>query len=73
MHHRAEGRRAVGHRADAWRSRGARARGEARWPSAAATAPGSKRREGAIGFASLRGGTVAGDHDVMFARPGANG
>jgi 4-hydroxy-tetrahydrodipicolinate reductase len=26
-----------------------------------------KRREGAIGFASLRGGTVAGDHDVIFA------
>lgn len=24
------------------------------------------RREGAIGFASLRGGTVAGDHDVYF-------
>jgi 4-hydroxy-tetrahydrodipicolinate reductase len=24
------------------------------------------REEGAIGFASLRGGTVAGDHDVMF-------
>jgi 4-hydroxy-tetrahydrodipicolinate reductase len=27
-----------------------------------------KREEGAIGFASLRGGTVAGDHDVIFAR-----
>ena len=27
---------------------------------------GLKRMEGAIGFASLRGGTVAGDHDVMF-------
>jgi len=26
-----------------------------------------KRREGAIGFASLRGGTVAGDHDGIFA------
>ena len=26
-----------------------------------------KRRDGAIGFASLRGGTVAGDHDVIFA------
>jgi len=24
------------------------------------------RTEGAIGFASLRGGSVAGDHDVMF-------
>ena len=26
-----------------------------------------KREEGAIGFASLRGGTVAGEHDVVFA------
>jgi 4-hydroxy-tetrahydrodipicolinate reductase len=30
---------------------------------------GLKREEGAIGFASLRGGTVAGDHDVIFAGP----
>ena len=28
-----------------------------------------KRAEGAIGFASLRGGSVAGDHDVMFLGP----
>ena len=28
-----------------------------------------ERREGAIGFASLRGGTVSGDHDVMFLGP----
>jgi len=28
-----------------------------------------KRGEGAVGFASLRGGTVAGDHDVIFAGP----
>jgi 4-hydroxy-tetrahydrodipicolinate reductase len=27
---------------------------------------GLKRERGVIGFASLRGGTVAGDHDVMF-------
>jgi 4-hydroxy-tetrahydrodipicolinate reductase len=27
---------------------------------------GLRRRSGAIGFASLRGGSVAGDHDVMF-------
>ena len=27
------------------------------------------RARGAIGFASLRGGTVAGDHDVIFAGP----
>ena len=28
-----------------------------------------KRATGSIGFASLRGGTVAGDHDVMFLGP----
>ena len=28
-----------------------------------------KREEGAIGFASLRGGTVAGEHDVLFLGP----
>jgi 4-hydroxy-tetrahydrodipicolinate reductase len=28
------------------------------------------RPEGAIGFASLRGGSVVGDHDVVFAGPG---
>jgi 4-hydroxy-tetrahydrodipicolinate reductase len=27
---------------------------------------GLSRKEGAIGFAALRGGTVAGEHDVMF-------
>jgi 4-hydroxy-tetrahydrodipicolinate reductase len=30
---------------------------------------GLKREVGSIGFASLRGGTVAGDHDVIFAGP----
>ncbi|HVF82887.1 MAG TPA: 4-hydroxy-tetrahydrodipicolinate reductase [Sphingomicrobium sp.] len=30
---------------------------------------GVVRAEGAIGFAALRGGTVAGDHDVIFAGP----
>ena len=30
---------------------------------------GLNRASGAIGFASLRGGTVAGDHDVVFAGP----
>ena len=30
---------------------------------------GLKRADGAIGFASLRGGTVAGDHDVQFLGP----
>jgi 4-hydroxy-tetrahydrodipicolinate reductase len=31
---------------------------------------GLKRQPGAIGFASLRGGTVAGDHDVLFLGDG---
>lgn len=30
---------------------------------------GLNRKRGAIGFSSLRGGTVAGDHDVMFLGP----
>jgi 4-hydroxy-tetrahydrodipicolinate reductase len=30
---------------------------------------GLKRQRGAIGFASLRGGTVAGDHEVLFLGP----
>jgi 4-hydroxy-tetrahydrodipicolinate reductase len=30
------------------------------------TGTGLNRKPGAIGFASLRGGTVAGEHDVMF-------
>jgi 4-hydroxy-tetrahydrodipicolinate reductase len=30
---------------------------------------GQVRAEGAIGFAAIRGGTAAGDHDVIFAGP----
>ena len=30
---------------------------------------GLKRERGAIGYAAVRGGTVAGDHDVMFLGP----
>jgi 4-hydroxy-tetrahydrodipicolinate reductase len=30
---------------------------------------GLRRTDGAIGFASLRGGSVAGDHDVLFLGP----
>jgi 4-hydroxy-tetrahydrodipicolinate reductase len=30
---------------------------------------GLKRQQGSIGFASLRGGTVAGEHDVLFLGP----
>jgi 4-hydroxy-tetrahydrodipicolinate reductase len=65
-----EGRRAVRHRA---------ALGEAAARGAAASdstgsergrdGTGLKRAAGAIGFAALRGGTVAGDHDVMFLGP----
>jgi 4-hydroxy-tetrahydrodipicolinate reductase len=29
-----------------------------------------KRADGAIGFASLRGGTVIGEHEVVLAGPG---
>lgn len=31
---------------------------------------GLKRQPGAIGYSAIRGGTVAGDHDVMFLGPG---
>ncbi len=31
---------------------------------------GLKREVGAIGFSAIRGGTAAGDHDVMFLGPG---
>jgi len=31
---------------------------------------GLKREAGAIGYAALRGGSVAGDHDVLFLGPG---
>ncbi|MEO6359930.1 MAG: 4-hydroxy-tetrahydrodipicolinate reductase, partial [Sphingomicrobium sp.] len=30
---------------------------------------GLTRREGSVGFAAVRGGSVAGDHDVMFLGP----
>ena len=30
---------------------------------------GLRRKQGAIGYAAIRGGTVAGDHDVMFLGP----
>lgn len=35
-------------------------------PEISRSGTGLKRGPGAIGFASLRGGTVAGEHDVMF-------
>jgi len=44
----------------------ARGRGTALEAERARLGTGLSRRSGAIGFASLRGGTAAGDHDVMF-------
>lgn len=45
----------------------ARGRGAPMQPERNREGTGLKREEGAIGFASLRGGTVAGEHDVIFA------
>ena len=47
----------------------AKGRGSALEAERARLGSGLKRQRGAIGFASLRGGTVAGDHDVMFLGP----
>lgn len=45
----------------------ARGRGTPLQAERARDGTGLERNEGAIGFASLRGGTVAGEHDVVFA------
>ena len=47
----------------------ARGRGETIRAERGRDGTGLKREQGAIGFASLRGGTVAGEHDVVFAGP----
>ena len=48
----------------------ARGRGmDPRVSAASIERAGGERRSGSIGYASLRGGTVAGDHDVIFAGP----
>jgi 4-hydroxy-tetrahydrodipicolinate reductase len=47
----------------------ARGRGTALSAERGRDGTGLKRLAGAIGFASLRGGTVAGDHDVLFLGP----
>lgn len=47
----------------------ARGRGRALDADRGRDGTGLKRRPGAIGFAALRGGTVAGDHDVLFLGP----
>ena len=44
----------------------ARGRGVALKAERGRDGTGLKREEGSIGFASLRGGTAAGDHDVLF-------
>jgi len=46
----------------------AKGRGVPLKPEAGRDGTGLKRGDGSIGFASLRGGTVAGDHDVLFLR-----
>lgn len=46
-----------------------RGRGTAMQPERGRDGTGLKRGQGAIGFASLRGGTIAGEHDVIFAGP----
>ncbi len=61
-----EARRAVRHGAQPGRGGSARA-GRADADEDGAERPQLEREEGAIGFASLRGGTVVGDHDVIFA------
>lgn len=45
----------------------ARGRGTAMNAERGRDGTGLKRQQGAIGFAALRGGTVAGEHDVVFA------
>jgi 4-hydroxy-tetrahydrodipicolinate reductase len=47
----------------------ARGRGSALKAERSRDGTGLKREPGAVGFASLRGGTVAGDHDVIFLGP----
>ena len=47
----------------------ARGRGSSLKPERGRDGTRLKRQPGAIGFASLRGGTVAGDHDVLFLGP----
>ena len=47
----------------------ARGRGTPVQAELARAGTGLARQPGAIGFAAIRGGTVAGDHDVIFAGP----
>lgn len=47
----------------------ARGRGTELHAESGRSGTGLSRAEGAIGFAALRGGSVAGDHDVLFLGP----
>lgn len=47
----------------------ARGRGTPLAAERARDGTGLKRREGSIGFAAIRGGSVAGDHEIMFLGP----
>jgi 4-hydroxy-tetrahydrodipicolinate reductase len=47
----------------------ARGRGAELTAERARDGTGLERKRGAVGFSSLRGGTVPGDHDVMFLGP----
>ena len=47
----------------------ARGRGSPLAAERARLGTGLKRERGSVGFASLRGGSVAGDHDVLFLGP----
>lgn len=68
MHHRAKADAPSG-TALALGKAAARGRGSQLRAERGRDGTGLKRDPGAIGFASLRGGTVAGDHDVIFAGP----
>jgi len=48
----------------------ARGRGDKACDERGRSGTGLKRAPGAIGYAAIRGGTVAGDHDVMFLGTG---
>jgi 4-hydroxy-tetrahydrodipicolinate reductase len=47
----------------------ARGRGEELRSEIGRTGTGLRRERGAIGFSSIRGGTVAGEHDILFLGP----
>ena len=68
MHHRHKGDAPSG-TALALGEAAARGRGTPLQAERGRDGTGLKRQPGSVGFASLRGGTVAGEHDVVFAGP----